>query len=48
METRLVNMALVERRKHQKGSTRVRLLIQNPHASSALTERQKQVFEEIL
>ena len=46
--TRLANVALVERTKYQKGYPRVRLLIENPGATSALRERQKEAFRQLL
>lgn len=46
--TRLANVELAERTKHQRGHPRVRLLIQNPGASASLTERQEEAFREIL
>jgi len=46
--TRLANVESVERPKQQRGYPRVRVLIQNPHALSSLTERQQSVFDQIL
>lgn len=46
--TRLANVALVERTKHQRGYPRVRLLIQNPGAAAPLTERQEDAFRQVL
>lgn len=46
--TRLANVELVERNKHQKGYPRVRLLIQHPNAAAALTEQYGDTFREIL
>ncbi|MBA5867651.1 MAG: hypothetical protein GDA67_13245 [Nitrospira sp. CR1.3] len=46
--TRLANVELVERPRQQRGHPRVRLLIQNPQASSPLTERQRYSFEQIV
>lgn len=39
--TRLVNVELVERPRHQKTQPRVRLLIQNPQALASLSELQR-------
>lgn len=39
--TRLANVELVERPRHQKGQPRVRLLIQNPQALASLSELQR-------
>ncbi len=46
--TRLANVELVERTKHQKGYPRVRLLVENPDAAAPLRERQEEMFREIL
>ena len=46
--TRLANVDLAERTKHQKGHPRVRLIIQNPSASASLTDRQEEAFRQIL
>jgi hypothetical protein len=46
--TRLANVELAERPRRQRGYPRVRLLIQNPHAVSFLTERQQDLFDHIL
>jgi hypothetical protein len=46
--TRLANVELVERTKHQKGYPLVRLLIQNPDAAAPLTERQEDTFRQML
>lgn len=46
--TRLANVELAERTKHQKGYPRVRLLVQNPNAGAALTERQEDAFRQVL
>jgi hypothetical protein len=46
--TRLANVELVERTKHQKGYPRVRLLIENPDAATALSERQGEAFRQLL
>jgi hypothetical protein len=46
--TRLANVELAERTKHQKGYPRVRLLIQNPNAGAVLTDRQEDAFRQVL
>ena len=46
--TRLANADLAERTKHQKGHPRVRLMIRNPSASASLTDRQEDMFRQIL
>jgi hypothetical protein len=46
--TRLANVEVVERTKHQRTHPRVRMLIQNPAASAALTERQEDIFRQVL
>ena len=46
--TRLVNVDLAERTKHQKGHPRVRLMIKNPSASASLTDWQEEMFRQIL
>jgi len=46
--TRLANVDLVERPKRQRGYPRVRLLVQNPGASTLLMERQSEAFRSIL
>jgi hypothetical protein len=46
--TRLANVMLIERTKHQRGYPRVRLLIQNPSASALLSERQEDALRQIL
>ncbi len=46
--TWLANVELVERTKHQKSYPRVRVLIQNPTARATLTERQEEMFQQIL
>jgi len=46
--TRLANVEFVERTKHQKGYPRVRLLIENPSATAALTEQQGEAFRHLL
>ena len=46
--TRLANVDLVERPRRQRGSPRVRMLIHNPAASAALTERQADAFRGML
>ena len=46
--TRLANVELVERAKHQRTVPRVRMLIQNPNAHIPLTEREAGIFCEML
>ncbi|MDH4153934.1 MAG: hypothetical protein OEV01_09150 [Nitrospira sp.] len=46
--TRLANVELIERPKQQKIQPRVRILIHNPSAASALTEWQQNAFLQIL
>jgi hypothetical protein len=46
--TRLANVELVERSKHQRVHPRVRVLIQNPTASAHLNERHEDALREIL
>jgi hypothetical protein len=46
--TRLANVELVERTKHQKGYPRVRLLVENPDATAPLSEQQEESFRQIL
>jgi len=46
--TRLANVELVERPKTQRTHPRVRLLIHNPGAASPLSERQAEVFVQLL
>lgn len=46
--TRLANVELVERTRHQKAYPRVRLLIRNPDAAAPLSERQEDSFRQIL
>jgi len=46
--TRLANVELVERNSRQRGHPRVRMLIANPSAQSPLTERQHEVFCDLL
>jgi hypothetical protein len=46
--TRLANVELAERAKHQRTQPRVRLLIQNPGATAALSERMIDVCRETL
>ena len=46
--TRLANVELVERTKHQRIHPRVRLLIQNSAASAPLTERQEDALRQVL
>ncbi len=46
--TRLANVEVVERTRHQRAYPRVRLLIQNPKASAPLSERQEDAFRQIL
>jgi hypothetical protein len=46
--TRLANVELVARTKYQKGYPRVRLLVENPGATSALSEQQNEAFRQLL
>jgi hypothetical protein len=46
--TRLANVDLVERTKHQRTHPRVRILIRNVNAVAALTEQQEDAFRQIL
>lgn len=46
--TRLANVELVERTRHQRGDPRVRMLIQNPCAAAPLTERVSDSFAQLL
>jgi hypothetical protein len=46
--TRLANVEVVERPRHQRGYPRVRMLLQNPSASVPLTERQHEGFCQLL
>jgi len=46
--TRLANVEVVERTKHQRTQPRVRLLIQNPAASVSLSERVADLFRLVL
>jgi len=46
--TRLANVELVERPKSQRTHPRVRMLIHNPGAASPLSERQAEVFVQLL
>jgi hypothetical protein len=46
--TRLANIDLIERAKRQRIHPRVRMLIRNPCAEAALSERQSDVFLQIL
>jgi len=46
--TRLANVELVERAKHQRTVPRVRMLIQNPNARTLLTEREVGILCEML
>lgn len=46
--TRLANVEVVERTKRQRTHPRVRLLIQNPSASTSLTERQEDAFRQVM
>lgn len=46
--TRLANVELVGRTKHQKGYPRVRLMVENPDASAPLSERQEEAFRQLL
>lgn len=46
--TRLANVHVVERAKHQHALPRVRMLVRNPCAEMPLTERQAEMLREIL
>jgi hypothetical protein len=46
--TRLANVEVVERNTHQRGHPRVRMLIANPSAGAALSERQHDAFCHLL
>lgn len=46
--TRLANVELVERTRHQRGYPRVRMLIQNPTAAAPLTARMSDSFVQLL
>jgi len=46
--TRLVNVEVVERSRHQPLQPRVRLLIENPAAAAVLTEQQREAFRAII
>ena len=46
--TRLANVEVVERNTHQRGHPRVRMLITNPSAGAALSERQYDAFCHLL
>lgn len=46
--TRLANVEIVERTRHQRTHPRVRMFIQNPAAAASLSERQADVFRLIL
>ncbi len=46
--TRLANVELVERPRHEKTQPRVRLLIQNPTALARLNEHQEMIVREII
>ena len=46
--TRLANVELVERAKQRRIYPRVRMLIQNPSAGAPLSERQADVFLQLL
>jgi hypothetical protein len=46
--TRLANVEVVERSKHQRTQPRVRMLVQNPTASALLSERQRDMFRQIM
>ncbi len=46
--TRLANVDVIERTKHQRTQPRVRLLIQNPAGSAPLSEREEDAFREVL
>ncbi len=47
-DTRLANVESVQRTRHQRGYPRVRLLILNPGAAVSLTERQEEMFRQVL
>lgn len=46
--TRLANVEVVERARHQRAVPRVRMLVRNPRANAPLTERQREVLRAIL
>lgn len=46
--TRLANVELIERPRHQRGYPRVRMFIQNPVADAHLTEGQQESFYQLL
>jgi hypothetical protein len=46
--TRLANVEVIERAKHQRLQPRVRLLIQNPSAAAFLSEREGDLFQQVL
>ncbi|MCP9472314.1 MAG: hypothetical protein NNA30_06230 [Nitrospira sp.] len=46
--TRLANVEVVERARHQRAVPRVRMLVRNPHADAPLTARQVEALREIL
>lgn len=46
--TRLANVEVVERARHQRAVPRLRVLVRNPRADAPLTERQVEVLREIL
>lgn len=46
--TRLANVEVVERARHQRAVPRVRMLVRNPRADAPLTERQVEMLREIL
>ncbi len=46
--TRLANVELIERTRHQRGYPRVRMLIRNPGAAAPLTERETDSFAQLL
>jgi hypothetical protein len=46
--TRLANVELVERSSHQRGHPRVRILIKNPAAGAALSDRQWEALCQLL
>ena len=45
---RLANVEVIERSKHQQTQPRVRVLVQNPTASALLSERQQDMFRQIM
>ena len=46
--TRLVNVKLVERSRHERMHPRVRLLIENPAAARFMSEQQREAFQQIM